>query len=147
MGNGDKTVKTFLVVLALSIGCLAQNTVNGRKDGFNCVVAVSTATTVQSACTALASGNRAMFVTDIEFGTSAAAGTAADSFPTLKYGTGTTCGTGTVVFFQSLTAANSTVVANFSVPIKIPKGNDICWIMTTAGSKTIQIQGFYGDAE
>jgi hypothetical protein len=143
MGNGDKTVKTILVVLALSIGCLAQT---GRKDGFNCVVAVATATTATVGCASVYS-TRAMYVTDITFGSSAASGTAADSFPTLKYGTGSTCGTGTVVFWQSLTAANTTVVSNQSTPIKIPKGNDICWIMSTAGSKTIQIQGFYGDAE
>lgn len=139
-------LKTFGVFLLLCGTLFAQTTVNGRKDGFNCVVAVATATTLTSACTS-PSSNKAMYVTDIEFGTSAAAGTAADSFPTLKYGTGSTCGTGTTVFWQALTAANSTVIVNLSVPIKIPKGNDICWIMSTAGSKTIQIHGFYGDAE
>jgi hypothetical protein len=85
-----------------------------------------------------------MFITDIEFGSSAASGTAADSFPTLKYGTGTTCGTGTTIFWQALTAANTTYYASLNTPIKIPQGNDVCWIMTTAGSKTIQLHGFYG---
>jgi hypothetical protein len=146
MGVGHTPMKYLIVLIALCGMCSAQTTVNGRKDGFNCVVAVSTATTLTSACTAIA-GNRAMYVTDIQFGTSAAAGTAADSFPTLKYGTGTTCGTGTTVFWQSLTTANSTVVTDLSTPIKIPKGNDICFIMSTAGSKTIQIQGFYGEPE
>jgi hypothetical protein len=135
-------MKYLLVFVALCGMCFAQQ----RKDGFNCVVTVATATTVQVGCAAPYT-NRAMFVTDIEFGSSAASGTAADSFPTLKYGTGTTCGTGTAVFWQAFTVANTTVVANYSTPIKIPKGNDICWIMTTAGSKTIQVHGFYGDVE
>jgi hypothetical protein len=47
-----------------------------------------------------------MYITDIEFGSSAAAATfTADTFPTLKYGTGTTCGTGTTVFWQAMIGA------------------------------------------
>ena len=134
------------LVLCIALLLTAQTTVNGRKDGTNTVVAVSTATTVQALQSSIAT-NRAIYITDIEFGSSAASGTAADSFPTLKYGTGTTCGTGTVVFWQALTAANTTQVANYSTPVKIPKGNDICWIMTTAGSKTIQIHWFGGETE
>lgn len=137
-----KRLFVMLALVALSLPCFSQ-VVTGRKDGFNCVVTVSTATTVQSACSNIGA-DRPMYITDIQFGSSAAAGTAADSFPTLKYGTGTTCGTGTAVFWQALTPANGTVVVNLSTPIKIPAGNDICWIMTTAGSKTLQIQGFYG---
>jgi hypothetical protein len=125
---------------------IAQTSVNGRKDGFNCVVTVATATTLTAACSSIAA-NRAMYVTDVEFGSSAAGGTAADSFPTLKYGTGTACATGTVVFWQAMVTANGNIVATLSTPIKIPKGNDICWIMSTAGSKTIQIHGFYGETE
>lgn len=136
-----------VIVLALMLS--AQTTVNGRKDGFNCVVTVSTATTLQAvggACAA-PSGDRSIYITDIEFGSSAAAGTAADSFPTLKAGTGTTCGTGTAVIWQALLAANSQVTASLSTPIRVTKGNDICWIMSTAGSKTLQVHGFYGAQE
>ena len=123
----------------------AQTIVNGRKDGFNCVVAVSTATTLQAVGGACASpGTRPIYITDVEFGSSAAGSTAADSFPTLKYGTGSTCGTGTTVFWQAMITANGNIIANLTTPIKVPKSNDICWIMSTAGSKTIQIHGFYG---
>jgi hypothetical protein len=132
------------VVLYVITPAHAQTAVTGRKDGFNCVVAVSTSTSLTAACSAISS-NRPLFITDIEFGSSAASGTAADSFPTLKYGTGTTCGTGTTIFWQALTAANTTQTSDLITPIKIPQGNDVCWIMTTAGSKTIQIHGFYGD--
>jgi hypothetical protein len=135
-------VVLFITALVLT----AQTTVNGRKDGFNCVVPVSTATTLTAACSAIA-GNRAMYITDIEFGSSVASSTAADSFPTLKFGTGTTCGTGTTVFWQAMTAANTTAVTTLTTPIKVPKGNDVCFIHSVAGSKTVQIHGFFGDTE
>lgn len=136
-------------VIVLAIMLSAQTTVNGRKDGFNCVVAVSTATTLQAVgggCAAPA-GDRSIYITDIEFGSSAAGGTAADSFPTLKSGTGTTCGTGTAVIWQAMITANGQITANLTTPIHVTKGNDVCWIMSTAGSKTLQIHGFYGAQE
>lgn len=135
------------LVVILVIILPAQTVTNGHRDGFNCVVAVSTATTLTAACPAIAT-NRAMFITDIEFGSSAAAATfSADTFPTLKYGTGTTCGTGTTVFWQSMIGATGEVISNLQTPIKVPKGNDVCFIMSTAGSKTVQLHGFYGETE
>lgn len=118
-----------------------------RSDQWNrirCTVAVSTATTVQAVGGSCVAPGAALsiYVTDIDFGSSAASGVAADSFPTLKYGTGGTCGSGTTVFWQALTAANSTQTGNYSTPVKIPANNELCWIMTTAGSKTINILGF-----
>jgi hypothetical protein len=110
----------------------------------NCVVPVSTATTIQAVaagCAAPGAG-LSIYITDIEFGSSAASGTAADSFPTLKSGTGGTCGTATAVIWQALTAANTTQIANLSQPIKVAVNSEVCWIMSTAGSKTIQIHGF-----
>jgi hypothetical protein len=143
-------MKKLLLLFSLclcSLTSFSQTTVQGHKDGFNCVVAVSTATGLTAACSAIA-GNRAMYITDIEFGSSAAAATfSADTFPTLKYGTGSTCGTGTTVFWQAMIGATGQVTSNLVTPIKIPKGNDVCWIMSTAGSKTLQIHGFYGDTE
>lgn len=127
----------------------AQTTVNGRKDGFNCVVAVSTATTLQDvggACLAPA-GDRAIYITDIEFGSSAAGSTAADSFPTLKQGTATACATNPIVIWQGMITANGQIEATLTTPIHVTKGNNVCWIMSTAGSKTIQIHGFYGAQE
>lgn len=142
-----KYIWVLVIIAVISLLALmnGQTVVNGRKDGFNCVVAVSTATTVQAVGGACASpGTRPIYITDIEFGSSAAGGTAADSFPTLKQGSGTTCGTNTLVIWQSMITANGEVNPNFTTPIKVTKGNDICWIMTTAGSKTLQIHGFYG---
>lgn len=110
----------------------------------SCVVAVSTATTVQAVggdCVAPGAAYR-INITDVSFGTSAAAGVAADSFPTLKKGTGGTCGAATAVIWQALTGANSTVVDNFQTPVRLGLNEEVCWIMTTVGSKTIQVYGF-----
>ncbi len=143
-------LSAVILVIGVAIYLSAQSTtVSGRQDGFDCVVTVSTATTIQAvggACTtANAGANRAMYITDVEFGSSAAGSTAADSFPTLKSGSGTTCGTGTAVIWQGMITANGNIVSNLSTPIKVAAGNDICWIMSTAGSKVIQIHGFYGN--
>ncbi len=115
-----------------------------HPNRISCVVAVSTAITVQAvggSCAAPGSG-LSIYVTDAKFGTSAAAGVAADSFPTLKYGTGGTCGSGTTVFWQALIAANTTLESSYFQPIKIPANNELCWIMTTAGSKVVEIRGY-----
>lgn len=114
-----------------------------HPNRFHCTVTVSTATTVQAvgnSCAAPGAG-LSLYVTDIMFAASAA-GIAADAFPTLKYGTGGTCGSGTAVFWQALTAAAIVAIDNRSIPIKIPANNEICWISTTAGSKSLQISGF-----
>ena len=137
-------MKRLLLFLFLLSGlAFSQTTITGRKDGYNCVQTVSTATTLTSFCAAV-SPTMARYITDIEFGSSAAGSTAADSFPTLKVGTGTNCGSNTAVIWQHMTAANTTVVANLSTPIKVPAGYDVCFIMSTAGSKTVQIQGWVG---
>lgn len=115
-----------------------------HPNRINCLVAVSTATTIQAvggSCVAPGAG-LSIYITDIEFGSSAASGTAADSFPTLKSGTGGTCGAATTVVWQALSVANSTQVANFTVPLKLTTVHELCWIMTTAGSKTVQVHGF-----
>ena len=115
-----------------------------HPNRIHCVVVVSTAITVQAvggSCATPGAGN-SIYVTDIAFGTSAAAGVAADSFPTLKYGTGGTCSAGTTVVWQALTAANTTVQQSYHTPIKVPANNELCWIMTTAGSKVVEITGY-----
>lgn len=114
-----------------------------HPNRIHCVVAVSTATTltaVGSSCAAPGAG-LSIYVTDVYFSASAS-GIAADAFPTLKYGTGGTCGSGTAVFWQHLSASAVNAVDNRSTPIKIPANNEICWITSTAGSKAIQISGF-----
>ena len=113
---------------------------------FRCTVTVSTQVTIQSmpaAC--LSQGPQvAIYITDILFASNAGA-IAADSFDTLKYGTGTACGTGTTVFWGAMATAatQNTVIQNLKTPIRIPPENDICWINSTAGSKFINITGYY----
>jgi hypothetical protein len=115
-----------------------------HPNRISCVVTTSTATTVQAvggSCAAPGAG-LSIYVTDVKFSASAA-GIAADAFPTLKYGTGGTCGTGTAVFWGNLTAAATAPTADsFSTPIKIPANNELCWISSTAGSKFLVINGF-----
>jgi hypothetical protein len=119
--------------------------VHGTRSGFSCYV-TSTATTIQAfggSCAAPGASN-SLYITDVSFSTSAAAGTAADSYPTLKSGTGGTCGTGTAVVWGALAAANTAIVNNLSVPLKIAANSELCWIMSTAGTKVIVINGFIG---
>jgi hypothetical protein len=114
-----------------------------HPNQINCVVTVSTATTIQAvggSCVAPGAG-LSIYVTDIEF-TASAAGIAADAFPTLKTGTGGTCGSGTTVVWQALTAAAIVAVSNRSTPIKLPANSELCWITSTAGSKSLDIGGF-----
>lgn len=122
----------------------AQFVRSDHPNRIACTVAVSTATTIQAvggSCATPGAGF-SIYITDIEFGSSAASGTAADSFPTLKSGTGGTCGTATAVIWQALSIANSTQVANYTTPRKVTANSEVCWIMTTAGSKTVQINGY-----
>lgn len=110
---------------------------------FHCVVTVSTATTVQAvggSCAAPGAG-LSLYITDVYF-TSSASGIAADAFPTLKSGTGGTCGSATAVIWQHLSAAAVSAVDNRSIPIKVTANNELCWITTTAGSKALQVSGF-----
>lgn len=120
-------------------------TIGRRGTDIRCTVEVSTATTIQAvggSCAAPGAG-LSIYVTDIQF-SSNAQGIAADAFPTLKYGTGGTCGTGTAIFWLAmLPAATQThAVAHFVTPIKIPANNEICWINSTAGSKALVITGY-----
>jgi hypothetical protein len=133
-----------LVLLAGMVGPSPRAQVM-RGDPISCTVPVSTATTLQAVGGSCAArpGLR-LWVTDINF-SSSASGIAADSFPTLKYGTGTTCGTGTTVFWGAFTAAavQQAVVQPFTTPYALPTGVDVCWINSTAGSKFIVITGYY----
>jgi hypothetical protein len=114
-----------------------------HPNRFRCTVTVSTATTLQAvggSCAAPGAG-LSLYVTDVLFSASAS-GIAADAFPTLKYGTGGTCGTGTAVFWGALTAAAVVAEETLATPIKIPANNEICWISSTAGSKFVVLTGY-----
>lgn len=111
-----------------------------------CTVPVSTATTLTAMtgeCAAPGVG-RSLYLTDIVFGSSVASGTAADSFPTLKSGTGTDCGTGTAVIWSALSDGNATIVDHRTRPIKVPADSDVCWMHSGVGSKVVTVGGFVG---
>lgn len=113
-------------------------------EPFRCVVTTSTATTITAvggSCAAVT--GQVLYITDILFSASAT-GIAADAFPTLKYGTGTTCGTGTTIFWGALSAAAFVTPVSLRTPIKLPAGVDVCWISSTAGSKFLVLSGYLG---
>ncbi len=123
----------------------AQSTVSGEP--FHCVVAVTTATAltaVGGAC-GLPASDQSLWVTDILF-SSNSAGITADSFPTLKYGLTTATVT---VFWGSyiLSTGNLNAVQDLKTPIKIPAGNQIYFINSTAGSKFLTIDGVKGSGQ
>lgn len=146
-------MKRFLIVLALCIAIAVtayklegQNpTVNLGTNGFSCVVTVSTATTIQAvggSCVAPGAALR-LYITDITFATNAGA-IAADTFPTLKTGTGGTCGSNTAVVWEGFTTASTqqTLIQDFTTPIRLPLNQELCWIDSTAGSKTLVVNGY-----
>lgn len=136
----------LLALLALALPASAQSPPFGHGGPrIHCVVTISTATTltaVPAPCTAPGAG-LSLYITDILFSTNAGA-IAADSFNTLKYGTGGTCGTGTTVVWGAMATAavQTTVVQNLGTAIKIPANNELCWINSTAGSKFLTIDGY-----
>lgn len=120
----------------------------GAIRNITCVVTVSTATTIQAVggdCAA-PGADRSIYITDVSFGSSAASSTAADAFPTLKEGTGGTCGTSTSVIWEAMSEANTTVVDNRTRPIQVPVNSEVCWIHSVAGSKVVVITGYIGGA-
>jgi hypothetical protein len=151
------TVKRVLHIAALAlllpVVLWAATEINGRLQvdpvpqhaAIRCTVTVSTATTltaVGGSCVAPGVG-KSIYITEISFSTNAGA-IAADSFNTLKYGTGGTCGTGTTVFWGAMNTAavQTTTFQAFRSAIQIPANNEICWINSTAGSKFIVITGY-----
>jgi Na+/H+ antiporter NhaD/arsenite permease-like protein len=143
----------WLLVIALVVALIpshrtAHAQAPARGELFTCTVTVSTATSLTAVggdCAASAHLGRALYITDILAMTNAGA-IAADSYLTLKYGTGTTCGTGTTVFWFAMTTAatQSTVIDNRATPLRLPRDVDVCWINSTAGSKGWIIAGYLG---
>lgn len=115
-----------------------------HPNAIRCTVTVSTATAltaVGGSCVAPGAG-LSIYVTDVLVSADVASAIAADAFPTLKYGTGGTCGTGTTVWWGAMNAVKTPVFSSFSTPIKIPANNELCWIDSTAASKFWVISGF-----
>lgn len=134
----------FLALVGVALLAPLRAQVPSSFEPVRCVVAVSTATTITAVggeCAAKT--GQAFFITDITAATTAS-GTAADAVPTLKYGTGTTCGTGTTVIWLAAGPSGGFVVSDhFIKPLRLPQAVDICWINSTAGSKSWVLSGFY----
>jgi hypothetical protein len=139
-GKGQPVSLTCLA----TAGCRAAvNTIPYGPTDFTCTVTVSTATTIQAvggSCVAPGAG-LSLYLTDIRFDASAT-GIGADAFPTLKSGTGGTCGSNTAVVWGWLSAAATNATDNRSRAIKLAANNELCWISSTAGSKFVQVSGF-----
>lgn len=138
------TIVATIVGSSADAGPVPKAFAPSAPGAFKCYVAASTATTIQAVggdCATPGAGY-SLYVTDISFSSSAASGTAADSFPTLKSGTGGTCGTATAVVWGALSAANTTVTDNRTTPLKLTATHELCWIHSTAGTKVLVIGGF-----
>ena len=140
-------MKRFIASLVSIALLFLPATLEAQSRGlrnFSCLVAVSTATTITAVgggCATPGAGY-VLNITDVSFGSSAASGTAADSFPTIKSGTGGTCETATTVVWHALSEANTTVSEHLQTPIALTAAHELCWIMSTAGSKVVRISGF-----
>lgn len=116
---------------------------------FNCVIQANTATTIQAVggdCVAPEASN-SLYVIDVNMASTTSSGSAADSMPTLKAVLGNTCTTGspTIIWLGQNIAASQNV-DNSTVPIRVGAGNALCWIDSTAGTKTWVIRGWIGPA-
>lgn len=142
------TVASFSLGGWLLVGSHGGRSAPVHAQGFEpitCVVTISTSTSLAAVggkCAAPETG-LSIYITDILFATNAGA-IAADTFPTLKAGTGGTCGTATVVVWGAMTAAatQATIIQNFRTPIRLPRANELCWIDSTGGSKFLVINGY-----
>ena len=122
-------MRKFLPAITLTavLGLLAfvgpATSQTNHQNRIECYVPASTATTITAvggSCAAPGAG-RSINITDVSFSSSAASGTAADSYPTLKSGTGGTCGTATTVVYGGLSVANTTLIHNYTQPIKLTR--------------------------
>jgi hypothetical protein len=135
----------LMAALAVMYDSLFVQAQSVRPEGRNvirCHTLVSTATTLTELTGCPVVAGTTYYVTDVIFASSVISATAADSQLTLKYGTGSACATGTVVFWVASNLAHTTVTSHLQTPIRIPKGNAICWIDSPAGTKSVTVLGY-----
>jgi len=84
----------------------------------------------------------ALLITSITASASVIATTTTDQQLTLKYGTGSACGTSTTTAWSAYNLAFAPLHATFNEPLRIPGGNDLCWIHAATGSKTFIVVGY-----
>lgn len=106
---------------------------------------LSTATALTQLIAAPASGI-SIHIKAIHMSASVASTTTTDQQLTLKYGTGSNCGTGTTYLWGSFSPANGGFTISFSpgVDIQLPAANALCWIHAAAGSKIVNVLYFLG---
>jgi hypothetical protein len=111
---------------------------------FHCIVVNSTATILTAfggQCIAPPVG-LSLHITSITASASVISSTTADNYPSVKYGTGGTCGTGTTTAWSAFTLALDAKHADFPTAIKIPALNELCWMHAAAGNKTFIVTGY-----
>lgn len=87
----------------------------------------------------------ALYITDIVASATTIATTTTDQYLVLKSGTGTNCGTGTVILWAAYNLAFAGVAQQFKTPLKVNGGQDLCWMDAVAGSKSFVVTGYLGN--
>jgi len=103
---------------------------------------LSTATTLTEIKAAPGAG-LSLYITDISVYNSALSTATADAHPTLKFGTGANCATGTTTFWRMMNGVTFTgSEQTFLTPIKLTANNALCFITSVAGTRVWNISGF-----
>jgi len=132
----------FVLIFGSASMVQAQSVAPERRNIMTCSTFVSTATTLTELTGCAVEAGTTYYITDIVFASSVISATAADSQLTIKYGTGTACATGTTVAWVASNLAHTTVTSSLQTPIRIPKGNALCWIDSPAGTKSVLVVGY-----
>lgn len=122
-------------------------TVRNSVNAFTCSVVNSAATTLTALGGSCVAGNPAgtsLYITDIVASASAIATATTDQYLSLKTGTGGSCGTATATVWSSYNLAFAPVVQDFTTPIKVAAGSELCWMDAVTGSKTLFVSGYTG---
>lgn len=115
--------------------------VQGGPNRYSAVLINSSATTLTE-IRAAPGAALSLYITDILASASVAATVTADQQLTLKYGTGTNCGTGTTAIWSHFNAVNDGPSVRYSTPIKVPANNALCFIHAAAGNKSVVVNGY-----
>jgi ABC-type transport system involved in cytochrome c biogenesis permease subunit len=109
----------------------------------NSALTALTAFTTTATCPQATPG-QAMYITDISASSSAISTATTDQYLSVKYGTGTNCGTGTTSVWAGYTLTFTTIPVDFNTPIRVPANNDLCWMHAATGSKHFIVTGYVG---
>ena len=142
-------MRRVLLAVIVALTLLSQPVAAQQQAGQmqSCNVINASATTLTAFVGAGCVGREAQvafYITDITASATVIATATADTYLTLKYGTGTNCGTGTVVLWAAYNLAFGAVEADLVTPLKVPGGQDLCWIHAGTGSKTFIVRGYLG---